>query len=278
MESLENIAKHKESNEDCPFCPGKEEEDFKTYPGASNNSKKLAKIMDAPSRLTQQQGGCRPKDGTDNRQSPAERKPKPTPIFNDAIYGDYSCEAHHAISGKQAMKNHKIEKWILKAKGLVEKDTGYSINNSDNGVWLPSIPEEHKGGKWGLLGPEKKYEIATKPMAQNKGQFHKGPHDITDPEDPYGKYHPSYKKELIDKLDTLYDRIQAWSSNCFLCEDVDPNEGPFLPPYKVNQMLDTLSGSVIKDLVASPKSWRYFISKIAMLYHNEDCPHKHIDL
>jgi hypothetical protein len=230
--------------------------------------------MDAPSRLASEQGNARPKEGNENQQSPSERRPRPYPIFSDPVHGDYSCEAHHLISGNQAMKNEPIEEWLCKSKGKIVKDTGYSINNSDNGVWLPSIPDKYKSGEWGSKKYDEKYEIAKKAMDSNKGQFHKGPHDITDPEDPFGKYHISYKDYLKKELQKLHDRIRLWASGCFLCEKIDMENGPFKPNYKLHNMLDRLSDKVKDDLTDAPSSWSYFISKIAMDFHKKGhCTH-----
>jgi hypothetical protein len=245
---------------DCPFCPGEKEGPYKTYPGKANNSKKLATIMDKPSLLTSEQTNCRPKNGREKR--------KPAPIYRHKEFGDYSCEAHHAISGNQIMKGQAIEEWIL--EGKIESDTGYSINNSDNGVWLPSVPEKYKGS-WGSLPPDRKLTVAKAPMEAAKGQFHKGPHDITDPEDTYGDYHSTYVKEGQRLLQQLNDNIVKWTGACFLCKKKDPDKGPFHPPYKINAALDSVSGILEAHLIAPAPNWRFFISKVAMLCHKENC-------
>lgn len=269
-ETMEGVAPvgHDDPNDDCPFCPGSEKPTWTTYPGKANSSKKLGSIMNDPSKLTSLQSNARPKDGKEDRQGPAKKRAQPSPIYRDSQYGAYSCEAHHAISGNQILKGHPAEKLVV--KGTIKKDTGYSVNNSDNGVWLPSVPERLKG-KWGGLRVTRKLAIASKPMAAGKGQFHKGPHDITDPEDVYGKYHWTYPRAGKKKLADLLFYVVLWSDECFLCEDVDRSKGPFPPPYRVNQHLDNISESLGKHMLASGRSWRFFISTVAMLFHKKTC-------
>ncbi len=268
---------HTEPEIECPFCPvEKDQTEFVTYPGTNNNSTKLANIMIRPSKLLSEQPNARPQNGDNERQNPVSPKPQPNPIFHDSEFGDYTCQAHHAISGRQALMGHDIEQWICKSKGKITKDTGYSVNNGNNGVWLPSKPKNKVDGKmWGdkSLDPNRKREAAFKAMDAGKGQFHAGPHNITDPADPHGNYHQSYKDRLIELLDMLNDNILAWAEGCQLCEDIDPDKGPFKPNWKVNTKLDRLSAKVNRDLLGNPRRWRYFLSALALEYHKPICPH-----
>ncbi|WP_157496667.1 AHH domain-containing protein [Hahella ganghwensis] len=235
--------------------------------------------MITPSKLVSEQPNARPQNGDNERQNPVSPKPQPAPIYHDNEFGDYSCQAHHAISGNQALKGHDIEQWICKSKGKITKDTGYSVNNGNNGIWLPSKPKGLiDGKKWGELTYDKKKEVAFKSMDAGKGQFHLGPHDIVDPEDPDGRYHQSYKDRLIALLDALNDNVIAWVEGCQLCEDIDPDKGPFKPNWKINSKLDRVSAKVERDLLANPRRWKYFISKLALDYHKPICPHKTLTL
>jgi hypothetical protein len=258
-------------SKDCPFCPMPKQEDFTTHPGEANNSGHLESIMEDPDCLVGKQGGARPKDGKDQRQGKATEKPKPNPIFRNNKYGAYSSEAHHLISGNQAMKGHDIEKWIV-GGSLIKKDTGYSVNNSDNGEWLPSIPEDYKGGKWSPLSGDEKLAIATAPMRNGKGQFHKGPHNVVDKEDLLG-VHASYPKEVKRLLSDLVELLHAWVGACPICENVDHEKGPFDPNWRVHNMIDALSRGIGMDLKGAPGYWKYFISKVAMQFHKTVCEH-----
>jgi len=281
--------KHSKPEKDCPFCPVEKPEDFVSYyKGKDNSSDALGKNMDSPDKLTKSKNfpNIRPKNGKEHRQSKSSKRPKPNPIWssNDVVagrvIGDYSCEPHHLIAGNDAMKGSAMELWISAKKGKITKDTGYSINNVENGDWFPSVPENSKVTKaneaksdfknWGSLSEEDKQTIAFKVMKANKGQFHKGGHNIDDGKD----YHKTYTKEVPKKLKILSTLIHGWANCCFLCDDIDPEKGPFAPNWKVHDMLDRLSGSIDVDLkYLDPKDWDYFISKLAAEFHEPLCSH-----
>ena len=262
----------------CPFCPLDPPKDFKTYPGIANDSDILGDIMENPTLLTEKQSNARPKTGKEGEQRSSKPQPKPNPIYSNSEYGDYSCEAHHLISGKQALAGHAIEKWIV-ADELIEKDTGYSVNNADNGIWLPSIPEKFKGGTWGPKSFDEKFGIASMAIDETKLQFHKGHHRITDPDDPTGEVHKSYDKYLKKKLTAIEERIKGWKDFCPLCEDGRQGKVKFKPTHKVNQVLDNFSKKIVRRKVSGDASrWDIFISKISLEYHKPRCTHKRTSL
>jgi hypothetical protein len=252
----------------CPFCPREDGPDYNTYHGDDNDSTKLTAVMIHPAALCTQQPGARPKDGGPAQQPVSNAKPKPDPIFTD---GDlvYSCEAHHLISGKQALKGHSFERWIAAEKGEIQKDTGYSINNADNGLWAPSIPEEHKKGVWGRIDRDERRLIAFRPMEAGLPQFHKGNHAILDPDDPDQEIHRKYNEYLKLMLHEMDKRMSAWSSKCQLCDDTPKVQ----PSVRVNQCLDNLSRVVQRKISAPSARWEIFLSKFALEYHNTHCPH-----
>lgn len=275
--------------EKCPFCPMPKDEDFVSHPGAKALGTTLAEIMNNPAQLVPKQPGARPKDGGAERQAKPSAKPKPDPPLEHPTFGPYSYEAHHLIPGKQVllkdesdetvMDGHPIEKWIC--KGLnIKKDTGYSINNSDNGVWLPSAPEGVKKLKgrtpvrpWerenhpkpnpNALTEIEKNEIADFAMDKGAGQFHYGKHAISDDSGSYA----SYPKVVHRRLTELNDRITAWSKECPLCGK-KPSNPPYDPSWKVNEMLDLISMWIQIDIqLSGPRKWTYFISSHALRRH-----------
>jgi hypothetical protein len=259
-------AGHNSAKPPCPFCPA-DQDPYTTYAGAANDSGTLGEVMANPDQLVSKQPGVRPKQGKPRQQAKDKTKLKPKPICSIPPHGDYSCEAHHVIPGKQSMDGEDIEAW-LKAGNQVESDTGYSINNAGNGVWLVSIPEAYKGGKWGKFDPDTKLAIAKLGMAK-QGQFHKGHHNIGDPEDEDGEYHERYPKMVKSDLNDLYKLIEGWSLKCF-----ETKQGPpHAPTHKVNIMLDRYSSGIAKHLLATdPRRWRYFISRVALKAHKDVCP------
>lgn len=272
-------AVHKEPNEKCPFCPPAEPIKYTTYPGAKNNSKHLASIMEKPSLLTSLQAGARPqtakvdKDGyTQEQQKPDARKENKDKF--------YTHQAHHLISGNQALKGSPMEDWILASKKN-EKDTGYSVNCTGNGFWAPSVPKELVG-KWGprkkVLSDAERQQWAEKVMKDAGAQAHIGPHNIADPDDPLGYKHMSYDKYLKDRLKELADRIKAWSDTCYLCEDAKKKNKKPQANYTVHDALDRLSSHVQTQITGSRKSWKIFLSKYALAYHKPVCSHRRISL
>lgn len=259
-----DASQHDSGKRACPFCPSTTES-FTSFPGDDNDSGKLGEIMADPALLTARQSGCRPKDGQPRRQSRERKVPKPDPIYSHPTHGDYSSEAHHVIPGKQSMSPSRIEQWICSSKGKIKADTGYSINNAANGAWLPSIPERFRNGSWGKKDFSDKVAIAAFAM-KKKGQFHKGHHNIGDPDDPAGTTHKRYSKQIRAELNDLSDLIADWSAACFEAE----SGPPFQPNWKVHNMLDRLSAGIRTNIASTnPKQWRYYISKVALQFHKD---------
>ena len=266
---------HTEPEENCPFCPGKEEEKWKTFPGAKNSGSTLEKNMENPKRNGfAQSRGARKKDGLDGRQNVDEPpRIKPKPIYENGEYGEFGSQAHHAISGKEILENEPIEKLLVEGSEI-EKDTGYNINNCANGVHLPAYPKNYPGG-WGAeTDTVKKLEVMI-PAMDHAGQAHISSHtghlDLGQ-EDFHSEY-VSTGKELLEEIK---DRVMLWSGECFLCKDSsgEPKK-PFVPPYKINQYMDNLSDAIIKHLKLPAISWEFFISSYAKEYHKRVCNHKY---
>ncbi len=257
-------------SEDCPFCPGKEtKHEWTTFKGADNSGSKLRKAMNDPARNSfAQQRGAKPKDGVypnQNKDSPASpQMPKgSSSIYNHSEHGDYGNEAHHCISGNEIMKGESIEKEITKGDKY-KGDTGYTINNCANGVFLPSYPTKYKGS-WAVKSDDEKYEIMKHVMDAGKGQVHIGGH--TGHNGDGGKDYPNMIKE---ELTAIQKKIVEKSEECPFCvEGGGKPKKPFVPPYKVNQWLDNLSKQIERKLTSQTKSWPYFISKYAKKYHKE---------
>ncbi|VAW90335.1 hypothetical protein MNBD_GAMMA17-1024 [hydrothermal vent metagenome] len=262
-ELLEKIQIHLDSpdSEDCPFCPGKViEHKWKTVKGEKNDPGILRSAMNDPTRCSfAHQTGAKPKDSVYPNQEEDDVDPSPSPIYTHVIHGDYSNQAHHCISGNEIMKGHAIEKIIANEGGDYKGETGYTINNAANGVYLPSYPERYSGTE------DEKYELVKLAMAAGKGQTHIGGH--SGHEHAAGQDYPSAIKEELTALKT---RILNKSGECPFCvEDDGTPKKPFIPPYKVNQWLDNLSKDIQSDLTGQVVDWPYFISKYAKRYYIE---------
>lgn len=288
MEISEIIAApsmHETEDHECPFCPPPgPEENFTTYPGSEKNEDRLKSIMAKPSSLGSE-GNPRPKEGQPGQQKPASAKHAPAPPLQHPVFGAYTYEAHHLIPGTEkvfpkssasVMSGHAIEKWIVKGP-KIDRDSGYSINNSDNGVWLPSAPasvkknpanqnpsrpwasERKAKGDPDALSPDEKLEIAE--FAKGAGQFHYGQHKVAGEEGT----HYTYPKTVHDRLTALEQLVSGWSTKC-LCDKKQGQEPspPFKPTWKINEKLDLISMWIEIDIRLMPAStWKYFISTLA---------------
>ena len=259
---------HTAQDDKCPFCPPKARKEYKTFPGEENESSDLAAIMLNPgSLLTRKKGGpgARPQTSAEEENWVVEQA-KPAARVHPETW--YTFQAHHLISGNQAMKGEPIEDWI-KASGKNEKPTGYSINNTYNGYWAPSMPQEHLNGKWGKLSPEKKQEEAERVMKAAVAQIHISHHSVKDLD---GEIHQSYDTYLKKRLKELSDRINLWAGAC-LCEK-DANKKP-QATHRVHDAIDAVSDHMQGKITGGVGGWEVFLSKYAKNYHEKpgNCLH-----
>ncbi len=290
MEAGEAIAPpvvHSEDNPDCPFCPG-EKKEYTTYEGEKNDSKALGNHMDDPDGFANsRETGARPKEPLSTEEKAELKKPEPIGVHPDPRIGAYSCEPHHLISGKQALaKNnqHHFEQWIKASHETISADTGYSVNNYDNGIWMPSVPENTKGnaGAWGKMDRQ---AVANEIMAQTSRQFHKGGYNIKETRvDQHGRrvpvpkekrLHEQYDEFLINKLTVMNERMHGWADVCPYCFEGDIKKEKLQPSVRVNEALDRLSDIARREIVGSRERWTLFISALAWIYHEEVCTHGH---
>ncbi|WP_437762365.1 AHH domain-containing protein [Sorangium sp. So ce281] len=252
---------HSDEDPECPFCPGETPKVYTTYGGKENNSGVLGAVMEEPSCLTTRQSSARPKQGEKDQQGKSDPQPYPVEPFTLPEHDAYSYEAHHLISGKQALDGSPMEHWLIRGE-RIERDTGYSVNNADNGAWLPSIPEKYKKGNWGSR-PDKT-TLAWAPMAAEQGQFHKGHHSIPDPDMIFPQKYDDYLKAM---LQDMANRMAGWSHCCPLCEEEGGGKKEKVQPsVRVNQVMDRFSKVVRKKVTGDAKHWKIFVSRYALNY------------
>lgn len=230
--------------------------------------------MSWPTRVSCLRGNPVPVPRLEGRTSKRRREQRwLEPPFQHPVFGNYTYEAHHLIPGTEkvapgstatVMSGHPIEKWIVKG-AKVDNDTGYSINNSDNGTWLPSAPAAVKKNRanptpvrpWAsepkakknpaALTVAEKQEIAD--YAAPEGQFHYGQHKVLAEEGQ----HYTYPKEVQDRLTELEKRIEGWAKVC-LCDPAQskPPSPPFKPTWQINEKLDLVSIWIEVDITLMP--------------------------
>lgn len=269
------VAKEHEpgASEACPFCPRDNSKKLKTYPGASNDSDVLEKIMEKPERLSELQSNAWPHDG-----KPHGARDDVEGSFVHSDFGIYEFQAHHLLSGNQALKGHKFEQWILSQHGKIVEDSGYSINGSLNGIWAPSWPKSFRSGsekgKW-TLDETDRQGIANHVMKITGCQFHLGAHNIGDPQDTGEVRHKRYDSWLKKRLSSMNRRMWGWTRKCGLCcEDGNRKDPPFEVNPLVNIYLNNLSASAKTQITRPRSEWFVFLSRLALEYHKEVCRHE----
>jgi hypothetical protein len=259
LEPCGKPADHKPTK--CPFCPiKKNEEHYTTYGGADNDGGKLGEHVNHPKKFgTSTEADARPKDGATGKdgrqnQSFADTEDEKLCEVQDG-YTSWKFQAHHAISGNQCLKGHDIEKFIVGGE-KVKYDTGYSVNNPQNGIWLPSFPAD---GNW-PADPGKKYDLARKAMATFKRQFHLGHHNIAlDSDNMDLETDAVYMDYVKSKLDDLHFTISTWEMYCPEKEE----DGKHLGNPRIHAALDHIASHIIGKLKGTPRNWSTFVSRHA---------------
>jgi hypothetical protein len=255
------------TSDKCPFCPleKKDQQYYKTYGGAQNDGTKLGNLINEPTKFgTSTEADARPKDGKEGKDGRQNQGFSNTSneTYSD-IKGDdteWKFQAHHAISGKQCLNGHLVEKFII-ASDKIKFDTGYSVNNPQNGIWMPSYPETQTWPK----DPAGKFALAKIAMEKFKRQFHLGHHNITvDPivavdsdkiDVDVDQVYVAYVKKELDNLKLVVD---SWVDPCKK-KDGDKHLGN----ARIHNNLDHISELIISKLKYPPKGWRFFVSRHA---------------
>lgn len=256
---------HAPDDPKCPFCPKKKnEEHYKTYGGAENDGGKLGNLVNEAGKFaTSTESDARPKDGKqgkDGRQNQAFADTAGETLGEVKQQDhEWKFQAHHAISGNQCLKGDPVEQFI-KEGGRVKYDTGYSVNNPQNGVWLPSFPED--GVAW-PDDPAEKFRMAKQAMDKFHRQFHLGHHNIAadvDGMDP--ETDEKYVDHVKTHLKVLNGVLQTWEAHC---PEASGEEKPLGNP-RIHSALDHLSDHIIKILKGAPARWNIFVSRHARDY------------
>ena len=250
---------HTPDDPKCPFCPKKKNDNhYKTYGGAKNDGGKLGDLINGPAKFgTSIEADARPKDGAigkDDRQNQT---------FTDTVgerleqvKGDdleWKFQAHHAISGNQCLKGDPLEKFIIEGD-KVKYDTGYSVNNPQNGAWFPSFPEDEQ---W----PEKsaeKFALAKKAMDKFKRQFHLGHHNIAVDVDGLDQdTDEKYVAFVKGHLEDLQIILSTWKAHC----PEEDAEKKHLGNPRIHTAIDHISDHILKKLKGQPSQWTTFLSR-----------------
>ena len=248
--------------EKCPFCPAKKnDEHYKTYGGAANDCGKLGDLVNEPGKFgTSIEADARPKDGKEGKDGRQNQDFTDTDgkKFADIKGTDteWKFQAHHAISGNQCLKGHPVEKFIIAGDEL-KYDSGYSVNNPQNGIWMPSFPET--GTAW-PADPAKKFALAKIAMDKFRRQFHLGHHNISiDADEMDTETDEVYADYVKRQLQLLHVVLDKWARNC---KEQDEEKKHF-GNARIHSALDHISEHIKKKLEYPVSGWNIFVSRHA---------------
>lgn len=299
MEKFQNPEGH--DSDKCPFCPIKKKyQSPKSIVSDENSSKDLGDNLEA----------------TEKDDNKASFHINDIMAKTEGIHGQYTVQAHHLICGNEILRDQKIiQSWLCKQgrhEGKLKPcDTGYNVNNAENGIWLPSTPAQYKTAikletaleritgpgsyrpvelkemamfakqwpefmrqhgpllqmlgvntekSWTDLTDEERDDIAFVVMQKQERQFHLSSHGGAVPDD---QAEASYVKKGIKHLGTLSIYMRHYSKECPMDNGAKRSAPPYVPPFKLNEYLDTLSMQMRSYVIGHPKTWKYFISNWA---------------
>jgi hypothetical protein len=247
-----------EQKSKCPFCNDKQHSGYKTKHGAQKNEDVLRDNLKHSGQITSdpEVGNIYPFEGGGDNFEHWEAAA--------GMYEDHATRIaaapHHIIPGDAVMsKVQALETWTTKSKGgKIKEDIGYSIDCTENGIFLPrypdifgtkknyeitdahgnkkkvSGPEYYGRGTWSELNPDIKKAIAYSIMCETNLQLHQTSHGAKYLSEP----NKSYNKEARAACETLADYILAKQMACPVDEQKDE---PFDPPYGAVQLINNES-------------------------------------
>jgi hypothetical protein len=230
----------------CPFC---EEKDAKGRTNdVSNNSSKLGtSIGDEPDWIAKYKH----------------------PMAGDVLLeGRLRTNAHHLIPADESFHPHPtIKKYVEASHGEIDADIGYGLNHRNNGVWLPTYPEEFATTrttappvKWGDMTdnfPTAQFEVAKACIRAAKNrQFH--------------DRHPDYSDFVKGCLDKICERLND-TRVAHECDSNKPMAKPAPAPFALVARLDGVSSRLRGYLTSAPLSWKdpLFTSRHSKKYHED---------
>ncbi len=145
-----------------------------------------------------------------------------------------SSAAHHCIPGNASFKpvyDAGLKDFMDKGGAYASENVGYSINHTNNGVWLPGnyYVRKGRGGfkkNWGDKTTKFKNEYAVAAIEKSKLQFH----------DAHRSYNTRVKKTLQKVLEKLGEPDD---DTCPICDQEMEHKRP---PYGLVARLDFISG------------------------------------
>lgn len=261
-------------DDSCPICAGQKKKDldlmnFETKHGKLKNEKVLGQNLKATGVISSdpEVGPIYPFDGGGQDHKgwvvkkgvleDVEVTVKPTP--------------HHLIPGNAAMAKSDLEKYTCKKGGKIKQDIGYSIDCTENGVWLPHLPHVYWTskktktkrwcdvyGKWSEMDPDDQDLVGKIIMGETNWQMH-----YTDHDDPYMDmpHDTTYDDNALERCQTLAELMRdVWGPKC---KEGKGSDGKLFPPYGLVARINLESNYMLGRMTGPPGSWKEFVSPLA---------------
>jgi hypothetical protein len=172
---------------------------------------------------------------------------------------DVQFTPHHVVPGNESWPDTKLLEWVDKAKGTINADIGYDVNDASNGIDLPGIHGLGESG-WTGTGPafQMKYAFAAMANSAPKRQFH--------------DRHNAYSAFVVNVLDAIAEKIEAKGPDappgCGNANCGGKKEKPFDPPFGLNTRLDGVAARLKAKLQGFETGWKMpiFTSRFAVMY------------
>jgi len=244
----------------CPFCAAPKPPDTKN--DLSHDAPGLRVNTDAADNL----GTAQPHA---NANGPKWRINYNHPATGKAGSSDLRSNPHHCIPANASLKGHPILEYVQydHSNKVIADNIGYDVNKLENGVWLPTIPENFYAGndappvagiRWGALTekyPTQQFNIAEAAMHEAKRQFHDA--------------HPAYSGDVKDRLTKIHEGMHYYRMKCPEATGKSGGNNDVPAPYGLVNRLDGLSRRMAQYLDGDPLKWRppLFTSRHAEAFH-----------
>ncbi len=192
----------------------------------------------------------------------------PHPMAGGYIPNRLRTNAHHLIPADASFNPHpRIKRLLDVADGDIIENVGYGVNHENNGVWLPSYPEDYQATQvkavpitWGQMTTDygdMQHRITVLAMRHTKRQFH-------DSHEPYSNFVSKCLDKICEKVTTVAGKHECKTP-------IEVMKIPWQAPFALCGRLDALSDRLKTLLTCFPRQWRdpVFTSAHAKQYHED---------
>lgn len=170
---------------------------------------------------------------------------------------DVQYTPHHVIPGNEAWPETALLEWVDAAKGTINMDIGYDVNDASNGIDLPGI-HGLEDGAWRGAAFQMRYAFAAMACSAPKRQFH--------------DRHNTYSAFVVNALDAIAEKMAPKDPDgmpgCGAKHCGGSRAKPYDPPVELLGRLDEVAARLKLKLQGVESGWRMpiFTSRFALMY------------